>query len=265
MQRKIPRRLTSAHVLAALALFIALGGSALAVSKNSIKSKHVKDASITGADVRDDALTGADVDERSLRIDVQAANDGGPPSGPAGGALAGEFPNPSLAAGSVAADQITDDAVGAPELSNGSVGAAEVADDSLLAADLGANSVGEAEIASNAVDDAEVASNAIDSTEVEDGTLNGDDVGRESGTVNDFDPPSIGGGVCTAFQVNLGVPDDMRNDAITVSMDDPWSEQLTVLAESGDVAGTVELNICNRSAAPFDQTAVDFFWVAFDV
>ena len=45
------RRLSSAHALAALALFVSLSGSALAISAQSIKSKHVRDNSLKSADV----------------------------------------------------------------------------------------------------------------------------------------------------------------------------------------------------------------------
>ena len=52
------RRIGSAHVLGAVALFVALGGTAMA--NDSVR------AFITGADVRDGSLTGRDVRNRSL-------------------------------------------------------------------------------------------------------------------------------------------------------------------------------------------------------
>ena len=265
MTRTIRPRLTSAHVLAALALFVALSGTAFAVSKESIKSKHVKNATLTGADVRDDSLTGNDVDERSLQIDVPAANDGGPPSGPAGGALAGEFPNPSLAGSSVGPAEVADDSLAASDLAPGSVGSQEAAADSLAADDLAPNAVGTSEISANGVESSELATNSVDAPEVEDGSLNGDDVGRESGTFNDFAIPTILPGVCQSHQLNLGVADDMRSDAFAVSMGDGWNEQLSVVPEAGDAAGRLELNVCNRSEFGQSQAAVDVKWVAFDV
>jgi hypothetical protein len=66
-------------VVAYLALFVALGGSAVAAGlaqKNSVVSKSIKNGSVragdvrdgglTGADLADDGVTGADVDEASL-------------------------------------------------------------------------------------------------------------------------------------------------------------------------------------------------------
>ena len=73
----------SAHVLAAVALFVALGGTAMA-------QPGVR-ALITGADVRNGSLTGKDVRDRSIRPvdlapDVLRAGQQGPagPQGPAG-------------------------------------------------------------------------------------------------------------------------------------------------------------------------------------
>ena len=86
MQAPPDRRITSAHVIAMLALFLALGGGAFAIkaaSKNSVVSKSVKDnslrgrdvkaATLTGSDVAADSLGGADIDEASLAIQAPAA------------------------------------------------------------------------------------------------------------------------------------------------------------------------------------------------
>jgi len=53
------------HVVAYLALFVALGGTAVA-AKPMITGADIQDASLTGADVENDSLTGADILESSL-------------------------------------------------------------------------------------------------------------------------------------------------------------------------------------------------------
>jgi hypothetical protein len=62
-------RLTYANVVATLALFLALGGAAYAVSKlprNSVGAKQIKKSAVTGIKVRNGSLTGADVKAASL-------------------------------------------------------------------------------------------------------------------------------------------------------------------------------------------------------
>jgi len=53
------------HVVAYLALFVALGGTAVA-AKPMVTGADIQDGSLTGADVENDSLTGADILESSL-------------------------------------------------------------------------------------------------------------------------------------------------------------------------------------------------------
>lgn len=66
-----------AMAVAFLALFLVLGGSAVAlkgknrvdsgdIKNNTIRGKDVRNRTLTGKDVKDDRLTGADIDESSL-------------------------------------------------------------------------------------------------------------------------------------------------------------------------------------------------------
>lgn len=60
-----PRRPGHATIVAYLALFTALGGSAYAAA--TIGSREIKDNSIRSRDVRNNTLSGRDINERSLR------------------------------------------------------------------------------------------------------------------------------------------------------------------------------------------------------
>lgn len=235
------RRLSSAHILAGLALFVALGGSALAMKKNSIGSKQirdgavrtldVKDAALSGADIASDSLSGADVDESTLALPTP-----GPavPAGPAGGALSGEFPNPGLA------------------------------DASVTKAALGANSVDDTKIGGSEVGASEIASSSINSSEVNDSSLNGDDIGRDSGTVN-VDFPPIPAGDCSFISLDLGVAGDFRDDAF-LGTPEEWPQRVSLYFSTGDVPGTVRMHACshnpNFSENPFPT---DLRWVAINV
>lgn len=69
-----PRRPSHATVVAYIALFVALGGSAYAVSQvgskdvadNSLRSRDLRDDGVTRRDVRDNTLTGKDIREKGL-------------------------------------------------------------------------------------------------------------------------------------------------------------------------------------------------------
>ncbi len=67
--RKIRSRLTYANVIATLALFIAIGGSAYAATqlkKNSVGTKQIKNQAVTAAKIQNGAITGAQVKGGSL-------------------------------------------------------------------------------------------------------------------------------------------------------------------------------------------------------
>ena len=67
---QVPKaRLSPSMVVALLALSVALGGSALAVTavkKNSVRSRQIKDGQVMTADVRDEGLAGVDVRDEGL-------------------------------------------------------------------------------------------------------------------------------------------------------------------------------------------------------
>lgn len=261
-------RISSAHVLAAIAIFIALGGSALAVSAQSVKSKHVRDNTLRSRDVRNGALTGADladasvtgrqIDEATLELNLPASPSGnpagGPPTGPASGDLSGSYPAPEIAAA----------AVGSPELAPNGVTSQAVAPQTLSADDLASNSVTSSELAGSSVQSSELAGDSVFASEVADGTLNGDDVGRESGTIP-FDPPFLfAGGIfsCILMGLDAGVPDDLRNDAIVVSSS-ITGVTLTPVEASGP--GKLSVEVCNTTGFDSNPPAGELNWIAFDV
>jgi hypothetical protein len=102
-------RLSYANVMATIAMFLALGGSSYAVSQ--VNGKRIKPRSITGSKIKKNTLTGKQIKESKLGTvpragaAVNAQNLDNLDStaflrsdATAGGALAGKYPSPSLAA-----------------------------------------------------------------------------------------------------------------------------------------------------------------------
>jgi hypothetical protein len=111
MNRIRAKRPSPSMIVALLALFISLGGVGYAASKissaqiadNSIRSRDIHNRTVAGKDVKANALGNKQIDNRKLEAANAAALGGAAPTAylkngdPAGGALAGAYPNPVLA------------------------------------------------------------------------------------------------------------------------------------------------------------------------
>jgi hypothetical protein len=202
---------------------------------------------------------------------------------------------PSWAAGLIGAGQIKNDAVRSRHIKDNAVKSRDIADGKVSATDLAADSVGSEEIQSNAVGSDEIAANAVNSdeiatnavksdeiavdavdspeleassvstSEVTNGSLVGDDVGRDSGSLN-YDAPSIAANSCLFDSVNLGVgAKDFREDAIVATPDHSWPGGISVTPVGSTIIGNIQLVLCNHTAGAINPPAQPLNWITFNV
>lgn len=121
-------RPSPALVIACLALFMALTGSAFAVgiAKNSVRSAQIVDGTVRSVDLRDNAVN-------SPKIAPDAVG------------------SEEIAESAVESPEVAQDALTAGDLGAASVTSSEVADQSLTSTDLGPNSVGSSELQAGSV------------------------------------------------------------------------------------------------------------------
>ena len=127
MNRRL-RAPSPAFVLSVIALFVALGGTtyaAVTLPKNSVGTKQLKKNAVTSVKIKNGAVTAAKINPTGLTVPnaLQAANatnathatsaGSAAPVGSAGGALAGSYPAPTIAAASAPTSLAPNPATGA--------------------------------------------------------------------------------------------------------------------------------------------------------
>ena len=100
-------RPSPALIIALIALMVSLGGTgyaAFTLPRDSVGTKQLKNGAVTAAKVKRHSLTGAQINVKKLGTVPSARNAGralkagtASPTGKAGGALAGSYPNPLIA------------------------------------------------------------------------------------------------------------------------------------------------------------------------
>lgn len=138
MRTAVRQRLTYSNVIATMALFLALGGVAVAAGlpRNSVGANQLKRNAVTAAKIRKQAVTSAKLAPKSVIGGKLAENSVGP-----GNIGNGAVTTAKLAAGSVIASTIKNSVITTNKLNNEAVTTPKLANESVSSAKLGKGSV----------------------------------------------------------------------------------------------------------------------------
>jgi hypothetical protein len=161
MKRFRPR-LTYANVIASLALFVALGGSAVAagLAKNSVGPNQLKKGAVTGKAIRKQAVTAGKIAPKAV-----VAGKLGPNAVLPGNLGAGIISTSKIAAQAVTAEKIKNNVVTTNKLNNKAVTSAKLAEKAVATANLNELAVTSPKIANGAVTKEKIAAGVIGNVE----------------------------------------------------------------------------------------------------
>jgi hypothetical protein len=161
MKRFLPR-LSYANVIASLALFIALGGAAVAAGlpKNSVGPNQIKRGAVTPKALRKGAVTSGKIAPKAV-----TAGKLGPNAVLPGNLGAGIISTSKIAASAVTAEKIKNNVVTTNKLNNKAVTAAKIAEKGVATGNLADGAVTAAKIANGAVTKEKIAAGVIGNVE----------------------------------------------------------------------------------------------------
>jgi len=161
MKRFLPR-LTYANVIASLALFIALGGAAVAAGlpKNSVGPNQIKKGAVTPKALRKGAVTSGKIAPKAV-----VAGKLGPNAVLPGNLGAGIINTSKLAAGAVNAEKIANNVVTTNKLNNKAVTAAKIAEKGVATGNLADSAVTKEKLANGSVTKEKLAAGLIGNVE----------------------------------------------------------------------------------------------------
>jgi hypothetical protein len=153
MKRFRPR-LTYANVIASLALFVALGGSAVAagLARNSVGPNQLKKGAVTGKAIRKQAVTSGKIAPKAI-----VAGKLGPNAVLPGNLGAGIIDASKISAGAVTAEKIKNNVITTAKLNNAAVTSQKIAQNGVATSNLAEKSVTTAKLNDGAVTAAKLA------------------------------------------------------------------------------------------------------------
>lgn len=154
----VRKRITYSNVIATMALFIALGGVAVAAGlpKNSVGPKQLKRGAVTSAKIRKQAVNSAKLAPKSVIAGKLAENSVGP-----GNIGNGAVTTAKLAAGSVIASTIKNSVITTNKLNNEAVTTAKLGNESVTTPKLDKESVTTPKLGNESVSSAKLGKGSV--------------------------------------------------------------------------------------------------------
>jgi hypothetical protein len=161
MKRFRPR-LTYANVIASVALFIALGGAAVAAGlpKNSVGPQQLKKGAVTAKAIRKQAVTSGKIGPKAV-----VAGKLGPNAVLPGNLGAGIISTDKIAASAVTAEKIKNNVITTNKLNNNAVTTGKLADSNVTTTKLAEAAVTSAKLANGAVTKAKLSNEVLNNVE----------------------------------------------------------------------------------------------------
>jgi len=177
-------------VCAALALFVALGGTAYAV--NTVGSTDIIDGQVKSVDIGNNEIGSSDVKDGSLNtFDVHS------------------FIGEDVIDGTLTGADLANGSIGLTQIGTAAVASEEVVNDSLTGTDIATGAVGSDEVANNSLGNGDFLDQSVDSRVVTNNSLlssdlSTDSVGGDEVTNNSLDDQDIAQGTFVNFEAVIG-------------------------------------------------------------
>jgi hypothetical protein len=152
MRNLMRGRFTSAHAIALLALFVVLGGSAVAAQQASVGTKSIKANAITTKKIKNGAITTNKIKN-------------------------GAVTTPKIANVAVTNSQLADNAVTTSKLADGAVANSKLAENAVTSGKITNAAITNSKLADNAVTNSKLAENAVTTAKISNGGVRAPDLG----------------------------------------------------------------------------------------